>query len=282
MPCADLQLDTLVRLALEEDIGSGDRTTSITLDPQTFGKAKAIAKEPLVLAGLTPFVRVFQILSQEVEVLFLEKEGELLPKGSTVIELRGPLDVLLTGERTALNFLQHLSGIATLTSQFVSKIKQSRVILLDTRKTTPCLRALEKESVRLGGGSNHRMGLFDGILIKDNHIKACGGIRQAVEKAKACKNPLIKIEIEVTTIQELREALVSGPDMIMLDNMKIEDMKMAVDITGGSIPLEASGNITLESIEEVACTGVNYISVGAITNAAKASDISMHIILAAP
>jgi nicotinate-nucleotide pyrophosphorylase (carboxylating) len=185
--------------------------------------------------------------------------------------------VLLTGERTALNFLQRLCGIATNTYHYVEKIKLFGTVLFDTRKTTPGWRALEKEAVRLGGGTNHRMGLFDAVLIKDNHIAACGGIRPAVKRVKEVKSPRLTIEVEVKNMEEFREALDAGPDMIMLDNMSIEEIKQAVKTAGGKIPLEASGNITLESIEKVAATGVNYISAGAVTHSSRAVDMSMII-----
>jgi nicotinate-nucleotide pyrophosphorylase (carboxylating) len=274
---ATIQLDELIIMALKEDIGPGDKTTAYLVEPGLQGRATVIAKEELVVAGMVPFRRVFQILNSRIEFLFAEQEGELIEKGALIAELQGPFDILLTGERTALNFLQHLSGVATRTAQFVERIKPYEVALLDTRKTAPGMRMLEKEAVHVGGGINHRVGLFDGILIKDNHIAACGGITQAVKKAQAARNPLLKIEVEVCTIQELIEALDAGPDMIMLDNMAIDDIRKAVEIAGGGIPLEVSGNVTLENIEAIAQTGVNYISVGSLTHSARAVDISMEI-----
>jgi nicotinate-nucleotide pyrophosphorylase (carboxylating) len=272
-----LTIDEFISNALQEDIGSGDITTACLIDPEAAGKASVIAKEDLTLAGMSLFVRVFQLLHNQVVFPFLAQDGELISADGMIAELAGPLTVLLTGERTALNFIQHLSGIATLTAQFVDKIKPYDVELLDTRKTTPGLRMLEKAAVRIGGGTNHRMGLFDGILIKDNHIAACGSITQAIKKSLAAKSPLIKIEVEVRTIKELIEALEAGPDMIMLDNMSVEEIRKAVEITGSNIPLEVSGNVTLDTVEEIAQTGINYISVGAITHSAKACDISMYI-----
>jgi nicotinate-nucleotide pyrophosphorylase (carboxylating) len=272
-------VDELVRVALAEDIGSGDKTTSLLVDPECRGHARVIAKEMLVIAGFLPFMKVFQILSSKIEFVFFEKEGSVVREGDTVAELKGPYSVLLTGERTALNFLQRLCGIATNTYHYVEKIKLFGTVLFDTRKTTPGWRALEKEAVRLGGGTNHRMGLFDAVLIKDNHIAACGGIRTAVEKVKEVevKGPRLTLEVEVKNMEEFREALDAGPDMIMLDNMSIEEIKQAVKTAGGKIPLEASGNITLESIEKVAATGVNYISAGAVTHSSRAVDMSMII-----
>ena len=272
-----MQLDELIVRALREDIGPGDRTTTYLVDPGLSGRATVIAKEELIFAGAGPFKRVFEILSLAIEFLFVEREGALVEKGAVVAEFEGPLAALLTGERTALNFLQHLSGIATLASQFMERIRTYGVVLLDTRKTIPGLRVLEKEAVRIGGGTNHRIGLFDGILIKDNHIAVCGGITQAVKRAQEGRSLHLKIEVEVQTIQELIEALEAGAEMILLDNMEVEEIRKAVEIAGGSVPLEVSGNITLENIEEFAQTGVNYISVGAITHSARAVDLSMLI-----
>jgi nicotinate-nucleotide pyrophosphorylase (carboxylating) len=272
-----MQLDELIVRALREDIGPGDRTTTYLVDPGLSGRATVIAKEELIFAGASPFKRVFEILNPAVEFLFFEREGELVENGAVIADFQGPLAALLTGERTALNFLQHLSGIATLASQFMERIRTYGVVLLDTRKTIPGLRVLEKEAVRIGGGTNHRIGLFDGILIKDNHIAVCGGITQAVKRAQEGRSLHLKIEVEVQTIQELIEALEAGADMILLDNMEVEEIRKAVEIVGGSVPLEVSGNITLENIEEFAQTGVNYISVGAITHSARAVDLSMLI-----
>ncbi len=192
-------------------------------------------------------------------------------------ELSGPFSTLLTGERTALNFLQHLCGIATLTRQYVEKLKPYKAVLLDTRKTTPGWRVLEKEAVRLGGGTNHRMGLFDALLIKENHIAACGGITAAVTKARSHLSPLLSVEVEVRNFDELQEALEALPDVIMLDNMSLTDMKKAVEITAGRVLLEASGNVTLATLAAIAETGVDFISSGAITHSARAVDISMLI-----
>lgn len=273
----NVKLDEFIIMALKEDIGAGDKTTAYLVDPGLQGRATVLAKEELVVAGMAPFKRVFQLLTPGIEFLFAEQDGEFIEKGALIAELQGPFDALLTGERTALNLLQHLSGVATRTAQFVERIKPYEAALLDTRKTTPGMRMLEKEAVRIGGGRNHRAGLFDGILIKDNHIAACGGITHAVKKAQVARNPLLKIEVEVCTIPELIEALDAGPDMIMLDNMSLDDIRKAVEIAGGGIPLEVSGNVTLENIEAVAQTGVTYISVGAVTHSARAVDISMEI-----
>lgn len=269
--------DQLIKSALEEDIGSGDMTTAYLVQPEWIGLAKVTAKENLVLAGMQPFMKTFQFLCPDTEFIFLEDDGAVVSEGRTVAELKGPYNVLLSGERTALNFLQRLSGIAGMTHCYVEKIKPFGTVLLDTRKTTPGWRKLEKQAVRLGGGTNHRMGLFDALLIKENHIAACGGISPAVEKAKKSKAPHLALEVEVKNLADLREALDARPDMIMLDNMSIEEMKQAVELTARRLPLEASGNITLESVDKVASTGVDYISVGAITHSAGSVDLSMQI-----
>jgi nicotinate-nucleotide pyrophosphorylase (carboxylating) len=277
MKTFDLSIDSLIRLALNEDIGSGDKTTGLLVDGQAPGRARVIAKEALVAAGFVPFQRVFTFLSAAVACRFLKDEGSAAHKGETIVELEGPFAVLLTGERTALNFMQRLCGIATLTRQYVERLKPYKTVLLDTRKTTPGWRVLEKEAVRCGGGVNHRMGLFDALLIKENHIAACGGITAAVATARGQLSPLLSVEVEVRDLAELQEALVAGPDVIMLDNMSLEDMKKAVEITAGRIPLEASGNVTLDRLAGLAATGVDFVSCGAITHSARAVDMSMLI-----
>jgi len=277
MKIFDLSIDSLIRLALAEDIGSGDKTTGLLVDGHALGRARVIAKEDLVAAGFVPFERVFTFLSAAVACRFLKDEGSVVLKGEPLAELEGPFATLLTGERTALNFLQHLCGIATLTRQYVEKIKPYKAVLLDTRKTTPGWRVLEKEAVRCGGGTNHRMGLFDALLIKENHIAACGGIRPAVAKARSQLSPLLSVEVEVRNFDELQDALAAGPDVIMLDNMTLKDMEKAVAITAGRVPLEASGNVTLDTIADIAATGVDFVSCGAITHSAGAVDVSMLI-----
>ena len=277
MKIFDLSIDSLIRLALAEDIGSGDKTTGLLVDGHSQGRACVIAKEDLVAAGFVPFERVFTFLSDAVVCRFLKEQGSVVHKGETLAELEGPFATLLTGERTALNFMQRLCGIATLTRQYVDKLKPYKAVLLDTRKTTPGWRVLEKEAVRYGGGTNHRMGLFDALLIKENHIAACGGITAAVAKVRGRLNPLLPVEVEVRNFDELQEALAAVPDVIMLDNMSIADMKKAVKITAGRVPLEASGNVTLETLTAIAETGVDFISSGAMTHSARAVDISMLI-----
>lgn len=273
-----MQVDDLIRLALAEDIGSGDITTRLLVDDETIGSARVVAKQDFVLAGSRTFERVFTMLSAAVECRFMFADGTAARKGQTVAELKGPFAALLTGERTALNFLQRLSGIATKTREFVEKIKPHKAVLLDTRKTTPGWRVLEKEAVRCGGGTNHRIGLFDALLIKENHIACCGGIAAALARARGGLSPLVSVEIEVRNLVELQDALAASPDVIMLDNMSTADMRQAVEITGGKIPLEASGNVNLDTIAAIAATGVDYISCGAVTHSASAVDLSMLLV----
>ena len=270
-------ISTLVDAALKEDVGDGDRTTSCLVEEGLNGIARITAKENLVLAGYLPVVKVFESLSPDINVSFLFEEGTFVKQGTLVCKIRGSFDVLLTGERTALNFFQHLSGIATVTYVYAEKVKPYNTILLDTRKTIPGWRLLEKAAVRAGGGTNHRMGLYDAILIKDNHIEACGGVKLAVEKAIRLREKDMKVEVEVKNLTELKEAISAGPDMIMLDNMTCEEMKQAVDIVDGKISLEASGNVKLDTIADIAATGVMCISVGALTHSARAVDLSMLI-----
>ena len=277
MKSFDLSIDTLIRLALAEDIGSGDKTTGLLISGDARGRARVIAKEELVAAGFAPFERVFAFLSASVACRFLKDESSVVHKGETIAELDGPFAALLTGERTALNFMQHMCAIATLTRQYVERLKPYKTVLLDTRKTTPGWRMLEKEAVRCGGGANHRMGLFDALLIKENHIAACGGITEAIAKARSQLSPLLRVEVEVRDLAELKEALLAMPDVIMLDNMSLADMGKAVALAAGRVPLEASGNVTLDTIADIAATGVDFISCGAITHSARSVDVSMLI-----
>jgi len=267
----------LIAMALAEDIGSGDKTTELLIDQQQPGRAVIIARQNLVCCGLEVVSQVYARINADVSVHRLADEGESVPSGSNMAELQGPFHALLTGERVALNFLQRLSGIATLTRTFADAVSNTKTTLLDTRKTTPGWRVLEKTAVRCGGGANHRMGLFDAILIKENHIAACGGIKPALEKTRAGGHPDLKIEIEVRSLEEFQQAARCGPDMILLDNMSCDDMRQAVDLNKGPILLEASGNVSRETIAEIAATGVDYISVGALTHSAPAADVSMLI-----
>lgn len=274
---AAYQIDGLIRMALQEDIGSGDRTTGALIAPDQRGCARVIAKQGLVVAGTEPFLRVFQLLDGSIRLGHLVPDGTALEAGACVAELQGTCATLLSGERTALNFLQRLSGIATLTRAYVDRIAACPATVLDTRKTTPGWRVLEKAAVRAGGGRNHRMGLFDAVLIKENHIEAAGGITAAVDRARKACAPHAVVEVEVRSPDEFREALAAGPDMILLDNMSCDQMRQAVRDAGGRVPLEASGNIDLDTIETVAATGIDYISVGALTHSAPAADVSMLI-----
>jgi nicotinate-nucleotide pyrophosphorylase (carboxylating) len=270
-------LKALIRNALNEDIGGGDVTTAYTVPPGTTGKGFIIAKEPLVLAGSAIAKRVFLTVDNELEVSLPLEDGSRIMAGARLLEVNGDLGSMLTAERTALNFLQRLSGIATLTRGFVDKTASTSVRILDTRKTTPGWRLLEKEAVRSGGGYNHRFGLYDGILIKDNHIVAAGGISRAIMAVRAHQRGSLKVQVEVETLEQLAEAISAGADAALLDNMDIETMAEAVQRAGGKILLEASGGITLDNVAEVAATGVDLISVGALTHSARAVDMSMKI-----
>ena len=267
----------IIYSALEEDIGQGDVTTNLLIPEDRKSKAHCIAKDNFVLAGL-PFVReVFMILDHSILFKTLYNDGSKVKKGNIIAEISGKTCVILKGERVSLNILQRLSGIATLTNRYVEKTRGLKAKIVDTRKTTPCHRFMEKYAVKVGGGYNHRFGLFDGILIKDNHIKTLGSIKKAVREAKKGHH-LFKIEVEVKNLKELKEAIESGADIIMLDNMSVRDMKEAVKIAKGRVMLEASGNISLENVREVAETGVDLISVGALTHSAPAVDISLKIV----
>ncbi|NPV28695.1 MAG: carboxylating nicotinate-nucleotide diphosphorylase [Firmicutes bacterium] len=270
-------LDEVVHRALAEDIGTGDLTTDSLVPAGAEAEAVIHSKSTGVLAGLPVAARVFRVLDPDIRVEEQIPEGSFIRPGSIIARVRGRARAVLTGERVALNFLQRLSGIATATRHLVELIAGTRARLVDTRKTAPGLRVLEKYAVRIGGGCNHRIGLYDGILIKDNHIKVAGGIAEAVRRARAAVPHTIKIEIEVETLEQLEEALAAGADLIMLDNMPLPLLRKAVALAGGRVPLEASGGITAERIREVAETGVDFISVGAITHSAPALDISMDV-----
>lgn len=270
-------VDRIIENALDEDIGPGDITTSAIVDPEIRGEARLLAKEEMVLAGMEIFSRVFFLLDPGIEVESRFSDGDVVREGTYIAQLKGSIRGILSGERTALNFLQHLSGIATLTRVYVEKADPTKVRVIDTRKTTPGLRLLEKYAVRAGGGSNHRFGLFDGILIKDNHIATAGSITRAVEKVKSAVPHTVRIEVEVTDTKGLEEAINAGAEAVLLDNMPLEEMKRAVSITGGRVLLEASGGVTLESIGKIAKTGVDLISVGAITHSARSVDISLEV-----
>ncbi|MDP2754982.1 MAG: carboxylating nicotinate-nucleotide diphosphorylase [Nitrospirota bacterium] len=267
----------LIHRALEEDIGPGDITTSLLIPDENESRALYIAKGNFVLAGL-PFSReVFQILDPSISFKMFYNEGVNVIKGDVVAEVHGKTRAILSGERVSLNILQRLSGIATLTSMYVDRIKGLKAKIVDTRKTTPCQRFMEKYAVRMGGGGNHRFGLFDGILIKDNHIEAVGSIKEAVKLAKSSYH-LAKIEVEVENLYDLKEAIKAGADIVMLDNMSVSDIKEAVKISNGRVLLEASGGVKLENVRDIAEAGVDLISVGALTHSAVAVDISLKIV----
>ena len=272
-----MQADKLIRMALQEDITSEDVSTNAVMRSAVKGTVDLIAKEDGIIAGLDVYARVFQILDEKTEISFNFKDGEAVKKGDLLGTVTGDIRVLLSGERVALNYLQRMSGIATYTKQVSKLLEGSKVTLLDTRKTTPNCRVFEKYAVRIGGGQNHRYNLSDGVLLKDNHIDAGGGIANAVSKLKSKLGHMTKVELEVRNLDELNQALEAGVDVIMLDNMSPELMKQAVDITAGKALLEASGGITDETLREIAETGVDIISMGALTHSVKAFDISLKI-----
>jgi len=271
--------EKLIRLALEEDIGPGDITTDALIDKDRVARGMIFAKESLVLAGLQVVQEVFITLDPAMSFDTTFQDGDQVESGDEILTVRGKLRALLTGERTALNFLQRLSGIATLTRQYVSQVAGSSVQLTDTRKTLPGWRRLEKYAVKIGGAHNHRFGLYDGILIKDNHIVACGRISEAVARVRSNQPHLLRIEVEVSDLNQVKEALENGVDVIMLDNMGTDEIREAVRLVGGKALVEISGGITLETLAEVANTGVDIISIGALTHSARAVDISMRVVV---
>jgi nicotinate-nucleotide pyrophosphorylase (carboxylating) len=273
----DQSLKDLIERALQEDIGPGDVTSEATIPSESTSKAVMLAKQFLVVAGLEVARAVFHTLDPNIQFTPLVKEGDGIPAGTEIVRLSGNTRALLAGERVALNLMQHLSGIATLTAKYVEMVEGLKVQVLDTRKTLPGLRQLEKYAVRVGGGRNHRFGLFDGVLIKDNHIKAAGSITKAVDRARAKAHHLLKIEVETKSLDEVREALAAAADIIMLDNMPIDMMREAVSIISGRALVEVSGNVTIKTIRAIAETGVDFISSGSLTHSAPAADISMKI-----
>lgn len=270
-------IHALIEQALKEDIGSGDLTTNALIPLEMVSSATMVAKASGIIAGMEVAEAVFRFLSSEIEWKPLVQDGDKVEKGALLVEMSGPFRALLSGERLALNFLQRMSGIATLTALFVGQTAEFGTKILDTRKTAPGLRLLDKYAVKAGGGENHRIGLFDMVLIKDNHIKVAGGIKQAVASVKSKVPSGIKIEVETTTLAEVEEALESHVDVIMLDNMSNETMKTCVELINHRAKVEASGNMNLERVKEVAQTGVDFISIGALTHSVTALDISMNI-----
>lgn len=268
----------LIRAALAEDIGRGDITTQLTVPGDVRAEARIVAKQKGVLAGGPMVAAVYRATGGvPVAVTMHLADGDAFKPGTTIASLSGSAAVLLTGERVALNFLQHLSGIATLTRQFVQVVRGTRARIVDTRKTLPGMRALAKYAVRAGGGHNHRGGLDDGILIKDNHIAAAGGVAAAVERARAGAPHPLKIEVECTTMAQVDEALAAGADLILLDNMTVKQLASAVRRINGRVPAEASGGVSLQTVRAIADTGVDLISVGALTHSVAAVDLSMEI-----
>ena len=271
-------LTKLIKLALEEDIGDGDITTSSIVPENQNSIGHVIAKQNGVLAGIDVFEKVFKYVDTSIPVVRLKNNGDLLKQGDRVVEIEGKTSTILKSERTALNFLGHLSGIATEAGKYAEEIENTKTKILDTRKTKPGMRKLEKMAVKLGGGENHRAGLYDMILIKENHIESAGSIEKAIEKAieyRKGKRIDVKIEVEIKNLNEVK--IVSGfpVDFIMLDNFDLESMKKAVDFIGGRIKLEASGNVSLNNVKKIAQTGVDFISVGAMTHSAKNFDFSL-------
>ena len=270
-----MQADKLIRMALQEDITSEDVSTNAVMRSAVKGTVDLIAKEDGIIAGLDVYARVFQILDEKTEISFNFKDGDAVKKGDLLGTVTGDIRVLLSGERVALNYLQRMSGIATYTKQVSKLLEGSKVTLLDTRKTTPNWRVFEKYAVRIGGGCNHRYNLSDGVLLKDNHIGAAGSVAKAVAMAKEYAPFVRKIEIEVETMEQVKEAVEAGADIIMLDNMTPEMMKEAVELIAGRAQTECSGNITKENIAKILETGVDFVSSGALTHSAPILDISM-------
>jgi nicotinate-nucleotide pyrophosphorylase (carboxylating) len=268
-------LDRIIEMALAEDIHTGDMTTLSIVRDRHEVRARMIAKEAMVLAGIDVAARVFHTLDQRILFTPLFRDGDGLKKGDVIAELLGDASQLLQGERVALNILQRMCGIATTTARYVAAVNGTQARIVDTRKTSPGLRILEKYSVRAGGGFNHRFGLYDGVLIKENHIAAAGGITVAVKRARERIPHTMKIEVETESLPQVAEALECGADIIMLDNMDLETMRKAVELISGRALVEASGGVNLDTVREIADTGVDIISVGALTHSARAMDISM-------
>jgi nicotinate-nucleotide pyrophosphorylase (carboxylating) len=271
-PVADI-----VRRALDEDVGDGDVTTLCTIPAEATQTGRLIAKEGGILAGLAVAQLTFRLVDERARLAPIFRDGDPVDPGDVFATVSGPCRALLTGERVALNFLQRMSGIATLTRRFVEAVRGTRAAILDTRKTAPGLRLIDKWAVRLGGGQNHRIGLYDMVLIKDNHIAAVGRLADAVNRVRALDERRRPIEVEVTSLDQLNEVLPLKVDRILLDNMSLDTMREAVRLAAGRTPLEASGNVRLENVADIAATGVDYISVGALTHSVRALDISLEL-----
>jgi nicotinate-nucleotide pyrophosphorylase (carboxylating) len=275
---ANQELEAIIEAALREDMPEGDITSESIIPAAAVSEAVFLAKEDGILAGLQVARRVFERIDPAVEFSERLEDGAAFKKSDILARLKGPTVALLKGERIALNFLQRLSGVATATRRFVDAVAGTKAKILDTRKTTPGLRLLEKYAVKMGGGTNHRLSLSDMVLIKDNHLRHVGSVAEAVRRARAAVKPGLRIEVEASDLAQVRDALAAGADMIMLDNMLIETMREAVTIVAGRVPLEASGTVSLERVRAVAETGVDFISVGALTHSARAVDISLEFL----
>lgn len=275
---SELEFDDIIRTALREDMPGGDITSENIIPAGARSEAVFLAKEDGVLAGLVVARRVFELVDAGVAFAESLHDGEAFRSGDALARVSGPTVSLLKAERTALNFLQRLSGVATATRRFVDAVEGTRAKILDTRKTTPGLRRLEKYAVRMGGGTNHRLGLSDMVLIKDNHLRHVGSITEAVRRARLRVPAGVKVEVEVTTLDEVREALACLPDIVMLDNMTLDQTAEAVALLAGRIPVEVSGKVTLERAREIAALGVDFISVGALTHSSRALDISLEFL----
>lgn len=273
----EIEMRKVVRRAVEEDLGTGDITTDNIIDEGEVGKGVITVKEQAVISGLKAAENVFKKIDPELDFRCLKEDGDEVDEGDEIAVVEGKVRSILKGERLALNFLQRMSGIATKTRRYVDRVKGYDVRIVDTRKTTPNLRMFEKWAVRSGGGQNHRMGLYDAVLIKDNHIRSTGGISEAVQRVKGKIPHTTKVEVEVESVEGVNEALENGADIIMLDNMSLEDMKRSVKLIGEKAVIEASGGITLDNVQEVASTGVDVISVGALTHQIESVDISLDL-----
>ena len=272
-----LLVEPIVKMALEEDLGWGDVTTCVTVPRLARAEARIVSKSAGIVAGIDVARMVFTTLDSRIAFEPCIEDGSQLEPGTAIAKVQGNAAEILSGERVALNFLQRMSGIATLTSQYVARVSHTKAKIVDTRKTAPGLRYLDKYAVRIGGGHNHRFGLYDGILIKDNHVAAAGGIAAAVRAARTSAPHTLLIEVEVTNLEQLKEAIDCGADAVLLDNMSIDMLKEAVELASGRVILEASGGITLENVAQIAETGVDLISVGALTHSVRALDISMQL-----
>ncbi|OGP88564.1 MAG: nicotinate-nucleotide diphosphorylase (carboxylating) [Deltaproteobacteria bacterium RBG_19FT_COMBO_43_11] len=273
------EISRIIKTALKEDIGTGDITTKAIVSPKKMGQAQVIAKDDFVVAGIDIFKQTFLFVDESIKIKIFITEGNTTRKGEVIAQLTGALASILQAERVALNILQRMCGIATQTKRYVEAVRGTKAKILDTRKTIPGLRLLDKMAVKAGGGFNHRMGLYDGALIKDNHIAAAGNIKDAVAAQKKKMTKKIKVEVETKNLTEVEEALNSAVDIIMLDNMSIDEMKKAVALVKGRALVEASGNVNLNNVAQIAQVGVDFISVGEITHSVRAADISLKIIV---